>query len=161
MTTGSAPVARRPNFPSGYGIPTTEEGTLPWTWAVERLERSRNYWIVTAKADGMPHAAPVWGVWLDNAVVFGTSADSRKGRNLARDPRVVVHLESGNEVVIVEGEAEELPLDDRLADAYGAKYQYRPTPGNPEGLWLRVRPRVAYSWLESDYPRTATRFSFG
>jgi hypothetical protein len=86
--------------------------------------------------------------------------ESRKGRNLARDPRVVVHLESGDEVVVLEGRVEEIALDERLADAYEAKYDYRPSPGHPEGLWYRLRPRVAYAWLEADYPRTATRFAF-
>jgi pyridoxine/pyridoxamine 5'-phosphate oxidase len=103
---------------------------------------------------------PVWGVWLDGAVVFSTSPDSRKGRNLERDPRVVVHTESGDEVVILEGEVERARLDDRLADAYEAKYDYRPEPGKPEGLWLRLSPNVAYAWVEQDYLRTATRFTF-
>ena len=85
---------------------------------------------------------------------------SRKGRNLARDPRVVVHLESGDEVVIVEGEVERVRLEPGAADAYEAKYAFRPDPESPEGLWYAVRPTVAYAWLESDYPRTATRFAF-
>ena len=131
---------------------------LPWAWAAERLATSRNYWIVTAKPDAAPHAAPVWGLWLGDAVVFSTSLESRKGRNLARDPRVVVHLESGDEVVILEGGAERIELDARIADAYEAKYAFRPEASG--GLWLKVAPRVAYAWLEADYPRTATRFDF-
>jgi pyridoxine/pyridoxamine 5'-phosphate oxidase len=100
------------------------------------------------------------GLWHDAAVVFSTSPESRKGRNLARDPRLVVHLESGDEVVVVEGGAEQIALENAVADAYEAKYRYRPDAGSPEGLWYRVRPRVAYAWLERDYPRTATRFAF-
>ena len=150
------PTATRPAFPPGYGISEEAEGMLPWSWAAERLEASRNYWIVTAAADGRPHAAPVWGLWLDDALLFGTSPDSRKGRNLARDPRVVIHLESGDEVVILEGEVDRARVDDRTADAYDAKYGLRP-PG--EEL-LRLRPRIAFAWLERDYPKTATRFAF-
>jgi hypothetical protein len=103
---------------------------------------------------------PVWGLWLDGATVFSTSPESRKGRNLARDPRVVVHLESGDEVVILEGEVERIQLDEPLADAYEEKYAFRPEPGRPEGLWYRLRPRTVYTRLERDYPRTATRFAF-
>ncbi len=124
-----------------------------------RIAAARNYWIVTTKPNAAPHAAPVWGLWADDAVVFSTSRESRKGRNLLRDPRVVIHLESGDEVVIVEGEVEGTSLDDALADAYEAKYAHRPG-SEPGGVWLRLRPRFAYAWLESDYPRTATRFSF-
>jgi Pyridoxamine 5'-phosphate oxidase len=150
------PRRSRPRFPPGYGVPGTPEGMLEWTWATERLAAARNYWIVTSSADGGPHAAPVWGLWIDAAVVFSTSPESSKGRNFVHDPRVVVHLESGDEVVIVEGEVETIGLDDRIADAYQAKYD----SGNPEPLWYRVPPRVVYAWLESSYPRSVTRFFF-
>jgi pyridoxine/pyridoxamine 5'-phosphate oxidase len=153
------PVATRPRFPKGYGIAAEREGLLAWSWAAERLETARNYWIATANADSGPHAMPVWGLWLDGAVVFSTSPESRKGRNLARDPRVVVHLESGDECVVLEGDVEPIAIDDRIADAYKAKYDWRPDPSEG-GLWLRLAPRVAYAWLERDYPRTATRFLF-
>ena len=155
------PTASRPGFPKGYGIAEDPDGLLPWSWAAERLEAARNYWIGTARSDGSPHAAPVWGLWIGDAVVFSTSPASRKGRNLVRDPRVAVHLESGDEVVIVEGEVERVALDESGVDAYEAKYGFRPEPGSPGGLWFAVRPRIAYAWLESDYPRTATRFAFG
>ena len=146
----------RPSFESGYGVSTEAEGMLPWSWADERLAASRNYWVVTAGADGEPAAAPVWGVWADSAVYFGTDPNSGKGRNLARDPRVVVHLESGDEVVILHGEAEVVEVDDSVLDAYEAKYGYRP----PGKRLFRLRPRRALAWLEADYPKTATRFDF-
>ena len=40
------PKASRPFMP-GYGISEGEEGLLPWSWAVERLEKSHNYWVMT------------------------------------------------------------------------------------------------------------------
>lgn len=133
---------------------------LAWEWAVEQLVASRNYWISTVRPDGSPHAMPVWGVSLDETVYFGTSANSRKGRNLKRDPRVVVHVESGDETVILEGDAETIALDDRIADAFEQKYDWRPDPGDSDGLWLRVRPKIAWAWRERDYPQSATRFDF-
>jgi hypothetical protein len=151
------PTASRPKFPSSYGISQAAEGQLDWSWAVERLAAARNYWIVTSGAGGRPHASPVWGLWLDDAFVFGTSPDSRKGKNLIRDPSVVVHLESGDEVVILEGEIERGPIDDRIADIYKDKYDFRPKPG--EG-WFWLRPASALAWVERDYPKTATRFTF-
>ena len=134
---------------------------LAWSWAVDRLEAARSYWIGSASPTGRPHAMPVGGLWLDGAFVFGTSAESRKARDVTSNPRVVVHLGSGDEVVVVEGGVDVIALDERIADAYGVKYDYRPEPGSSSGLWCRVEPRVAYAWLESDYPRTATRFDFG
>jgi Pyridoxamine 5'-phosphate oxidase len=153
----SQPVAGRPNFADGYGVPSEPEGMLPWSWAEAQLQTSRNYWIVSVRPDGSPHSAPVWGLWVDGAVVFSTSPDSRKGLNLARDPRVVINLESGDDVVILEGEVETTRFDDRLADLYEAKYDYRP---GGEGNWYSLRPQVVYAWREQEYPRSVTRFSF-
>jgi hypothetical protein len=50
----------------------------------------------------------------------------------------------------------------RIADAYGAKYpSYRPDfDGEPAAFLLALRPHRAFSWLESDFPQTATRWSF-
>ncbi len=80
----SEPQAGRPQMP-GYGIADANSGSglLPWNWAVERLQKARNYWISTTRPDGRPHAMPVWGVWYDNQFYFSTGRESRKARNLA------------------------------------------------------------------------------
>jgi hypothetical protein len=103
---------------------------------------------------------PVSGLWLDGRLLFSTSPESVKGKNLLRDPRVAVHLESGDEVVIMEGEVERVSIDEAVADAYTAKYGFRPDPGDPDGLWFALEPAHALAWLESDYPSTATRFDW-
>jgi Pyridoxamine 5'-phosphate oxidase len=107
---------------------------------------------------------PVWGVWLDDALYFGTSLGSRKARNLASRPEVVAHLESGDDVVIVEGVAEQVAASEAVGpveDAYAAKYGLRPNLAESEGsTWFAVRPRVAYAWLETDFPGTTTRYAF-
>ena len=48
--------------------------------ALARLRAAMSYWIATTRPDGRPHAAPVWGVWLDDALWFGTMG--QKVRNL-------------------------------------------------------------------------------
>ena len=114
--TPSEPRRSRPAFEPGYGISQDEEAMLDWSWAEERLASSRNYWIVTTGGDGGPAAAPVWGVWSDSALYFGTNPQSLKGRNLARDPRVVIHLESGDEVVILRGRIAREDLPESVVD---------------------------------------------
>jgi Pyridoxamine 5'-phosphate oxidase len=150
------PRASRPGF-RDYGIAEAQDGMLSWSWATARLERARNYWVATTSAEGGAHAMPVWALWHEDGVVFGTSPRSRKGRNLARDPRCAVHLESGDEVVILEGAVEPIAPDNGIADAYEAKYSHRPAMG--EG-WYVLRPARAYAWREHDYPTSATRFDF-
>ena len=130
------------------------------------MARARNYWIGTTRSNGAPHVAPVWGIWLDGTFHFSTDRGSSKGRNLALNPQIVVHLESGDDVVILEGAVEEvtdLLVLQRFADAYAAKYQIQVNlaayarRANPIFV---LRPRVAYAWLESDYPGGATRWQF-
>jgi Pyridoxamine 5'-phosphate oxidase len=81
----------------------TGSGEIPWEWATERLSHARTYWIATTRPTGQPHSRPVWGVWLDNTLYF--SAGSLAAKNLTTQPAITVHLESGNEVVIIEGMA--------------------------------------------------------
>ena len=156
--------ADRPNMPVGYGLNQSSAGLLPWAWAEERLTAARNYWICTTRPDGRPHASPVWGVWLDGALYFGTDSQSRKARNLAANPAVTVHLESGDEVVIIDGWAELVTLDPALSvpldNAYQAKYQMNFSEAAAAAAVLRVQPQVVLAWLESDFPNTATRWRF-
>jgi hypothetical protein len=157
------PTASRPRFAPGYGIVAElpDPLPLPWDEVVRWLVDARNYWVVTASPDGRPHAAPVWGLWLDDAVVFSTDESSRKARNLVASPEVVVHLESGDDVCIVEGRVEPLAgreARERFADLYDEKYSYRPDPDS--GLVYAVRPIAVLAWLERDFPNTATRFVF-
>jgi hypothetical protein len=105
---------------------------------------------------------PVWGLWFEDAFYLSTSPDSRKARNLDANPGTVVHLESGDEVVILEGEAEQVTdeaLLQRLGEDYSRKYEFDVSFTGGQPLFV-VRPRVGYAWRESDFPATATRFTF-
>lgn len=151
---------------------TTGPVAISWGRVGARLRGAYNYWVSTAGADGQPHAAPVWGVWFDDTFYFGTGRRSRKGRNLAANPRIVVHLESGDDVVILEGEATEVrdpAVLARLDDAYAAKYvdgdtgePYRPLAVEAEldAVFYAVRPRLAHAWLEAAFVVSRNRWRF-
>jgi PPOX class probable F420-dependent enzyme len=153
--------ADRPDLPDGYGISRDVGGRLDFGWAEERLTGARNYWVCTTRPDGRPHAMPVWGLWYGGALVFSTDPLSVKGRNLAASPAVVVHLESGDEVVVVEGRAEWVTgpdLGDSFVDDYERKYGHRLDPADPGFGFYRVAPGRILAWRESDFPTSATRF---
>ncbi|CAN5238908.1 hypothetical protein BH20ACT9_BH20ACT9_07550 [soil metagenome] len=138
-----------------FGHPAPPGDLLPWTWALRRLSEARNYWIATTRAGGQPHTRPVWGVWLVDGFWFSTGSLAR--HNLASDERISVHLEGGDEAVIVEGVAH--PVTDPAAlepmcDAYNPKYGWSMRPsgdgvtdadGNA-GPAFRVAPRVVFGW---------------
>ena len=48
--------------------------------------------LATVLPDGGPHSVPLWIGIHDDHVVFITGPDSRKARNLQRDPRVAISL---------------------------------------------------------------------
>ena len=152
-----------PQVPPLYAM-KTPHNFLPYSDIETRLAKSRNYWICTARPDGRPHSIPVWGFWLDGALYFGTSRLTRKARNLAQNPALSVHLESGDDVVILEGSAVEVDLADqptfkKLDTASRSKYKM-PLMLVPEGVMYAVRPRVILAWTESDFPTNATRWQF-
>jgi hypothetical protein len=135
---------------------------LPWSWAAERLASARNYWVSTTRPDGSPHSMPVWGIWLDDGFFFGSESKSAKSRNLLANPAIVVHLESGDETVILEGRAEpvlDADLERRVDEVYGPKYDWKPEEGKTTPWWV-VRPRRGYAWTERGYPGDATEFLF-
>jgi pyridoxine/pyridoxamine 5'-phosphate oxidase len=156
------PRASRPNMP-GYGIVAEHEGEglLPWSWAAERLERARNYFVSTTRPDGRPHVMVVWGLWLDDAFAFSTGRTSRKAQNLAANPRCVVCPDDADEAVIVEAVAAE--LTDRAAlDRFCAEYQKKYTydvSGMSEPVFV-ARPRVVFGQIEKTFTKSATRWTF-
>src|SRR5437868_3655531 len=44
-------------------------------------------WLATIDGDGRPHVTGIGALWVDGAFWFETGAGTRKGRNVARDPR--------------------------------------------------------------------------
>ncbi|MHB8932994.1 MAG: pyridoxamine 5'-phosphate oxidase family protein [Bellilinea sp.] len=155
----------RPKMPSAYGISQSSEGLLTWEWVSQCMAKSHNYWVHSTRTDGRPHAMPVWGVWLQDTVYFATARNSRKAQNLAANPNVSVHTESGDEAVIIEGIIEEVN-DRELFDAFTAataeKYPGMPSEADPdpENILFAVRPQVVLAWCEKDFPKSATRWRF-
>ena len=153
-----------PLIDPAYGVVPDASGAelLPWSWAVERLTGARSYWVCTTRPDGRPHATPVWGLRLVDEIWFSVARCSVKARNLARNPTAVIHLESGDEVVIVEGRVTE--RRERLTpflDAYEEKYGLRPDLAALDAVVYALAPDVALTWAERDYPRSAVRWVFG
>ncbi len=161
----------RPAIHPSYGLhPPSPDALLPWSWVVERMTRARNYWVGTTKPSGAPHVMPVWGVWVDDAFYFGTGRESVKARNLRRDDRASVHLESGDEVVIMEGTLAEVTDSAalrRYSDACEAKYAFQPVPpaaeappdlAESEDVTYVLVPQVVFAWAEHNFPESATRW---
>jgi PPOX class probable F420-dependent enzyme len=149
----------------GYGTLGPEErtGLLPWSWAVERLSGSRNYWLATVRPDGRPRVMPVWD---QDHLWFSSSLGSRKIRNLQADPRCTLTTEDAAAPVVVEGTADIVTdpdaLDGMLA-LENAKYatDYGIDMLDPsKNATVRVRPRWAFGLDSTDFTGPPTRWVF-
>ncbi len=142
--------------------------TVSWPEVAARLAAARNYWLCTTTPSGAPHAAPVWGVVTGGTLYLYSERRTVKARNLAADPRAVVHLESGEDVVIVQGTAEDLGTPAQVPEvvaALSAKYtgegdrQYLPGVDPYFDVVYAVRPQAAMMWRLADYEGSQRRWS--
>lgn len=152
----------RPSIPASYGFPTSPKGLLDWNWARERLTNSHNYVIVTVRPDGRPHAMGMHGLWHDDAYYFGTSSATRKAKNLALNPHCALISEDMNELIIVEGVAELVDLDDLprgISDVSKKKYGW-PLKPHSGGKIYKLLPRVVFAFPLKQITTAVTKWVF-
>jgi PPOX class probable F420-dependent enzyme len=134
-------------------------------------------WLTTINPDGSPHVTGVGAVWVDGTFWFETGQGSRKGRNLARDPRCALSLATDQFDLVVEGDAGTVtdpPTVARLAAVWAAEgwparpdesgaaltAEYSaPSAGPPPWHVYRITPRTATA-LGTVEPYGATRWRF-
>jgi hypothetical protein len=135
------------------------------------------YWLATINSDGTPHVTGIGALWTDGAFWFETGESTRKGRNLARDPRCTLSLATREFDLVVEGEAEQV-RDERTVRTMAARWaddgwpagvdesgtaitaEYSaPSAGPPPWYVYRLRPRSATA-LATEEPGGATRWRF-
>ena len=125
-----------------YGEVSAHE-PLTWSWVEGELEAAPTYWVV-ASTTAYPAARPVWGVWHDAVLHLSIGSPTIK-RAIDGDTRVTVHLESGTDVVIVEGASTVAPTPPGIVRAYDAKYDWS-YDTQEYGDLVRVEPSVVKAW---------------
>jgi hypothetical protein len=116
---------------------------LDWSWVDEQLTRAGTYWVVP-RGPAAPHPRPVWGVWQHQRLLLSVGSQV-VGRQLRDDPTVTVHLESGTDVVIVEGRVDGQSVDGAAIEQYDAKYQWSYTIDEYGPLTV-VAPSIVLAW---------------
>jgi beta-lactamase superfamily II metal-dependent hydrolase len=90
---------------------------ITWAHVNNKLTREKVHWISMANRRGRPHAAPVWGIWKANRFYFETDPKSANGRNLSNNPSLVVHVQDGNDTVILEGSGRREKTSEKVESA--------------------------------------------
>jgi hypothetical protein len=141
---------------------------LTWTEIAERLSGARNYWLHTTGPARAPNATPVWGVVLREVLYHYSQSGTVKARNLAHDRRVVVHLESASDVVIVHGSLNDLgppASHPDVVQAFEEKYDrpeevpFLPSSEPAFDVLYALEPRRAVTWSLPDTEASTRRWS--
>lgn len=172
------------NLADLYDLPPIE-----WAAVTGRLERGvtqapgtggpdrHTCWLATIDPDGSPHVTGVGALWADGTFWFETGERTRKGRNLARDPRCTLSVATREFDLVVEGDAHRV-IDpptvaamaerwvaggwpcrvDETGQALTAEYS-APSAGPPPWFVYRITPRAATA-LATIEPGGATRWRF-
>src|SRR6478672_6916225 len=171
------------NLADRYGTPNVE-----WSRVEARLGRDltqapgtggpdrHSCWLATINADGSPHVTGVGALWADGCFWFETGQGTRKGRNLARDPRCTLSLATKEFDLTVDGDAavvtdpatvaamaarwaEDWPCRvDETGLALTAEFS-APSAGPPPWHVYRLTPKTATALATVD-PGGATRWRF-
>jgi PPOX class probable F420-dependent enzyme len=102
--------------------------------------------LATVLPDGSPHTVPLWVATRGDRIVFLTGPDSRKARNLRRDPRVALSIAPADnpfEPVVVRGQVVEWLEGDaawEVVDEISAKYLGQPYPRGQERVIGVIKP---------------------
>jgi PPOX class probable F420-dependent enzyme len=131
----------------------------------ELLEAERVVVVATQGSRGWPHLMPLWYVLRDGEIWSWTYAKSQKVRNLERDPRATLLVETGVEYgelrgVMIEAEAELIRDADRIVE-FAKELTVRYSEGiesvegdaaaaleaqAPKRVAIRFRPKRIASW---------------
>ena len=95
-----------------------DAAAMDWTQVRDRLDAGleqvpgsedgpgrHTCWLTTINSDGSPHVTGVGAIWLDGSWFFETGKGTRKGRNVARDPRCAMSVSTREFDLTVEGRA--------------------------------------------------------
>ena len=134
------------NLASLYDLPT-----MAWAAVEERLAAGiaqapgdggpdrHTCWLATIDPDGAPHVTGIGAVWHEGTFWFETGRTTRKGRNLARDPRVgilIVYPDDPYRYVEIRGRAQLTPdPENALGNELSHEYLGEDAPEEPD--WVR------------------------
>lgn len=127
---------------------------------------SKPGWMVlsTIGRDGFPHSVPVGYFRLEAGIYIGCRAGTQKLKNIARNPKVSLVVESGHSMqdikgVLIQGHATvhtdpaaTLRLSQAAARLRGVAEVDLPQTPRPGVAYIEVQPQRVISW---DYSREA------
>ncbi len=119
---------------------------------------SRTTWLSTIDQDGSPQVTAVDALWVGGTFWFQSGAGTRKGRNVAREPRCPIAVSIRGADVVIEGEAARAIEPDaqaRIAKAWAGKGRLAVPDDSGPGITAPFNVRWGSSGPRP--PRSASR----
>jgi hypothetical protein len=153
------------------------DAPIPWSRALAQLEAgtAKSFWLATVRPDGRPHVAAVGALWVDGRLYFTSGPQTRKSRNLSKNPACVFSVSLPDLDLVLEGTAAKVTDDatlQRLAQRYAAQgwparvgdgaltAEYSaPSAGPPPWFLYVLTPRTAFG-VATAPPHGAMRWRF-
>lgn len=121
---------------------------------------SRPGWIAltTIGKDGFPHTVPIGYFRVGGDIYIGCRSGTQKLKNIERNPKVSVMLESGSTMedikgVCIQGDADvildpqqQLPLLRESMRRRGTPADQLPTEARPGAAYIHISPKKVISW---------------
>jgi hypothetical protein len=128
-----------------YGA-RSDRTPLGWSWVDEQLAAAGTYWVVAStRGHQHPHPRPVWGVWHRDRLHLSLGSPTLR-RAIAEEAAVTVHLDSGTDVVVVEGLARgDVGTTSELVQVYDQKYDWQ-YDASQYGDLIMVEPTRVLAW---------------
>ena len=109
--------------------------------------------LATVSGTGAPHVVPVCFIFHEGFLYIATDYDTRKYKNILKNPRValVIDVYRPNRGISIEGEAEILERGEefkRVLDLFYEKFDWvRKDPwGEGEAPFIKIKPLKKVSW---------------
>ncbi|NJK80948.1 MAG: pyridoxamine 5'-phosphate oxidase [Chloroflexaceae bacterium] len=107
-----------------------------------RLTTTQTIWLATVRPDGRPHLAPLWFVWVSDAIHICVQPASVKVRNIAAMPQVSIALIDSGPNTLCEGIAATVPAPwpATVREAFWQKYEWQIDTDQEYTLLLAITP---------------------
>lgn len=114
------------------------------------LRQHRDVWVASADAAGVAHLIPLSFLWDGERLILATPEASRTARNLIRAGSARVALPSPDDVVIIDGTVEVIPVAGAadFADAFAAAAGFDPRAESGVYVYIRITPSRIQAWRD-------------
>lgn len=116
---------------------------------LQRFAAADCSWLTSVRADGRPHSAPIWHVWVDAKAYVVTKQTAVKVANIGHNADVVLTHPDPHRAIIIDGRAQIVTdMADRLRPLFQGKYDWDIANDDDYDTIIAITPHKLLAWGE-------------